>query len=53
MLRHNNEGLTAIDIAGKHKKHESALLLLYYITGKFNLIKDSFFKNNKGNQVLN
>ena len=38
ILRHNNEGMTPIDIAGKHKSNTSALLLLKFLTSNFSII---------------
>ena len=46
-MRQNFSGLTPLDIAGKHKCHEAAILMINFLTKKFNYIVEIYSENDK------
>lgn len=46
----NFSGLTPLDIAGQHKCHEAAMMLINFLTSKFNFIVDIYNENEVKNK---
>jgi hypothetical protein len=47
IMRQNFSGLTPLDIAGQHGCHESAMLMINFLTTKFTYINEIFTENEK------
>lgn len=52
-MKPNIRNLSPLDVAGKHKSHESALLLLQFLRNHFNFVEDIFNVKNIGNHRHN
>jgi len=46
-MKQNFSGLTPLDIAGQHKCHEAAMMIINFMTTKFNYIVEIFAENEK------
>lgn len=50
IMRQNFSGLTPLDIAGQHKCHEAGIMMINFLTSKFNYIVDIYNETDKKNR---